>query len=248
MSTLKHLFVYSLIYFLTGCGGGGGSSITSSITNDAHGIWVGTVTDSDSNVYQTTGIIKKNGQLRFISDDGEQTTGSASTDDDTFRASLTSYAPIGSVFNANGQNIISGTTTGNIVPQSRLTGTVKYNGATISTYDFTYDLAYERGASCNDLAGTFSSTEGTYTETYTFNPDCSITGSDTDGCTFSGLISIDDPAYNVYDVRLTVEACGIVNGTYRGFGALVDDVSADDTFAVQVESTDYIISGTIRRN
>lgn len=236
--------IIALLLPLAACSGGSSSE---SVNNDAGGIWVGTVTDASATTYQTVGIIKENGQMRFISDDGEQTTGAARTNGDTFTASVTGYAPVGQVFLVNGLSEITGTARGTITPQSRLTGTVNYQGTPVSTFDFTYDLAYERGASCSDLAGTYQSTEGTYTETYVIDNSCQITGGDSDGCTFSGAITIDDSQYNVYNMRLDVGNCGNVGGTFNGFGSLIDDVSINDTFAVQIENSLFILSGTITR-
>lgn len=52
--------------------------------------------------------------------------------------------------------------------------------------------------------------------TLTVYSDGSAFGSDTSGCTYSGLFSIIGPNYNFYDLELELSSCGARDGQYNG--------------------------------
>jgi hypothetical protein len=63
----------------------------------------------------------------------------------------------------------------------------------VQLYWFTYDTLYKRGASLAAIAGIYSDSDGLgYAETYSIDSLGIITGSDTNGCQFTGNIQILD--------------------------------------------------------
>ena len=47
-----------------------------------------------------------------------------------------------------------------------------------------------------------------------FDVDGRITGSDDNGCVYSGSVAIGSAAINIYQISLIVESCSIVDATY----------------------------------
>lgn len=233
-------------FVLTGCGGGsgGGSSVPTPapIVNSAvGGIWEGLITLTDGTKYEAAGFVTETGELRFITEDGAQQVGRISSAGSVINGEVTEYtastAPV------------SGTITGEISARNTLSGSAQFGGVTTSTFSFKYDTLYERDSSLAVVSGIYSDTDGIgYTETYTIESDGTITGSDTDGCVFGGLVSILDPNYNMYRVQLTVSNCADLDGTYTGLGALSDaNGSENDTFIISLTGPAYVITGFVPR-
>ena len=252
---MKNIIILLISLTLIACGGGGGETATTDTSSDtatqsASGIWRGTVTSViDGNSYESIGLITEAGEVRFITDDGEQTLGNVTVDGSTFNASLTSYAPMGSVFTQNNSTILSGTASGTVKEKSSLSGSANYSGSVTSTFTFTYDSIYERDSSLSVIAGVYSDSDGSgYTETYSIDSLGNISGSDSDGCQFSGRIQILNSNFNVYRINLTVTNCGEANDTYSGLATLLDENgSTNDTLAVSFSGTTYVITGAVYR-
>jgi len=86
-----------------------------------------------------------------------------------------------------------------------------------------YDDSYETESSLDKTTGiwTFSGDAG-YTVTLTIEFDGDIFGSDTNGCVYSGLISVLDGNYNAYRAVVLISECGLVNDEYNGLAFLSD--------------------------
>jgi hypothetical protein len=243
--------LFSSVLFLIACSSGGGSD--DPIENESGGIWRGTVAVADDSSYEAIGFISEAGELRFLRNDGEQTVGTIQTNgsvgNKAFSGSIKSYAPIGEVYALNGQASISLSVSGFIAPKSSFSGDVTYNGIASSTVSFNYDDIYERDSSLAAISGIYSLSDGQgITETYTITSDGSITGSDTTGCVSNGAIQVLDPDFNMYRISLVVSNCGIVNGSYSGLAALLDDGgSVSDTLGFSLTGPNLVISGVIPR-
>jgi len=225
----------SSILVLTACGSSGGSDTP--VNNDLGGIWNGTVISTDG-AESSIGLISEAGKLFFLTDD-ELVLGSVGTSENDFNGTADSYSPEGVA--------IGGKFSGTFTARSIFSGSASYQGTQTSTFTYTYDDAHARGSSFDAVAGTYSETEGGYTETYTIDSEGNITGSDTDGCVFGGSLSLLDTQYNMYDFRLIASNCGDFNGTYNGLAALMDDTEQNDTLAMGAEGPIYLIAGSIPR-
>lgn len=86
-----------------------------------------------------------------------------------------------------------------------------------------YDPSYETDSSLDKTSGIwmYSGAAG-YTVTLTIEANGDIFGSDTNGCVYSGLISILDEDYNVYRVVVMISECGLINDEYPGLAFLSD--------------------------
>jgi hypothetical protein len=245
------LIAVSSVLTLSACGGGSssGGSNTASPAQSAGGIWTGMVTNVDGTSYDAAGFITESGELRFITDDGEQTTGTITVTGGQHTASLTSYAPFGTVFTQNGVSVISGTASGALQERSTFSGTTTFAGVETSSFSFTYDDIYERDSTLAVISGIYSDSDGLgYTETYTIDSAGTITGSDTDGCIFNGSVSILNSNYNMYRINLSVDNCGNLNGAYIGLGALGDEGgSLNDTLVISITGSEFVITGTLPR-
>tara|TARA_R110002072_G_C7958528_1_gene533739 strand:- start:1117 stop:1839 length:723 start_codon:yes stop_codon:yes gene_type:complete len=235
-SKLKLFSLSSTLVLLTACGGSGGSSSTE---NELGGIWTGTVTLTDTTELGAIGLASEAGKIFFLSG-GDLSIGNVATSGTNFTGSLIEYY-------ADGGNSASGSISGTFAARTSLTGSATFNSVQTSTFSFNYESIHERDSSFATISGTYSLTDGGYTETYTVDADGLITGSDTDGCVFNGQISLPDTNYNIYGVNITASNCGDANGVYSGLAALVDDTTTNDTLIIGAKGTNYAIAGSIPR-
>lgn len=118
------------------------------------------------------------------------------------------------------------TTSGNVVPQDSMTGSLKFADLELFTFDVTYDqAASQRGASVADLAGrTLTDPVGNGEGrplTLTFG-DGTVEGGD-GVCTYQGTFNVPEASLNIYLLNLTVASpCATYQGTYSGLAALLD--------------------------
>ncbi|MEN8141458.1 MAG: hypothetical protein ABFR97_09575 [Thermodesulfobacteriota bacterium] len=234
---------------LSACGGSSGSSSGSSAPNASPGgIWSGQITYIESGqTIPAYGFCTEAGELRFLSEDGEQTTGVVTVSGNSFTATITSYAPLGYVFPPYNTTVLSGTASGNINERNALTGSAVFMGQTASTFSLSYEPIYERGSNLADIAGTYTVNELNYSSTYTIDSNGVLTGNNSDGCQIAGTVGIIDNNYNMYRINMTVSACNM-NDTYIGLAALLDEGGGEnDTLAISVSGNSYVLSVTVPR-
>jgi len=235
-SSIK-LITLSSILALSACGSSGGSDAP--VNNDLGGIWMGSALETDETTAQDSfGLISESGKAFFLTE-GDLVIGSVSTADNNFSGPFTEYYSDGGVG--------SGTISGTFISRNSFSGAAFSDGSQTSVFSYSYNPAHSRNSSLTDISGTFSETEGAYTETYTIGMDGTITGSDTDGCIFGGAITLPDTDYNMYNVRLTASNCGDANGTYNGLAALIDNTEDNVTLAIAAEGSVYMFAGLIPR-
>jgi hypothetical protein len=112
----------------------------------------------------------------------------------------------------------------------RLVGEFNFRGR--HRFDLAPSSAYSRSLSLQNLAGVYTRSDSLLvfqeTLTWTIDPDGSMSGAHSSGCSYSGRISIPNPQRNLarLDVRLT--GCrgrrGAWNGSYQGLAYLQGDV------------------------
>ena len=118
-----------------------------------------------------------------------------------------------------------------------------YDPYSIAT-DFVLSLHYdagltERPSSLALVSGIWSYSNSTgYTITLSIDSLGGFVGSDTNGCLYSGNLSIENPTMNIYQVRLmqSVSASGCIQYIPEGVGQgmLMDTVSHNDTLVIAV--------------
>lgn len=233
---MKQVLIFSFSLLLVACGGGGGGA-ASSTAQSMGGVWLGTASPvGGGGSIDMVGIISEAGELHFLSD-VEIDIGSVTTSGNTFSGNVTAYTT---------GSTASGTVSGTFTPRSSFSGTGVFGGTPTSNFAFTYDDSYERASSLALISGTYSDTDGAYTETYTIGSDGALTGSDTDGCVFNGQVSIIDSRYNAYDITLTISNC-IATTTLNGLAALGDDTGTNDLLYVSAGNSTYAVIGLVNR-
>ena len=97
----------------------------------------------------------------------------------------------------------------------------------------------DRSASHELIAGIWSYSDSLdYTLTLAIDSLGLLSGSDTNGCLYSGRIAIDNPSMNIYQVRIaqtgTAHGCGQYMPNGAGQGLLLDEVAANDHLLIAV--------------
>lgn len=113
----------------------------------------------------------------------------------------------------------------------RMVGDYSVTGDGSGTFDLVaLPALYRAGVALADYAGTYrvSPSVTGADATLTLLPSGSLDGSDSYGCTYTGQISLPDPQFNLIEFSIKVAACSSWNGTYRGYGAEMDDMKFDD--------------------
>ena len=245
--------------FLAACGGGGGGGgIVGGgggiVVVDASvgGIWEGTATSDlePGVVYTVVGIATEDGRLRLFVEDltlivdaeASQLAGNLTTDGDDVSGDVQVWASLGFTF-ANGETTDMATFSGTVDERTSLSGTWTASTGETGTFDLTYLPLYERGSSLAAMEGmwtSFDENDNPYGN-YMVDANGNITGSDVQGCQFSGAITIIDAAYNVYEVTLTISMCGALDGQYSGLGGL-DISNVNDTFVFQIDNGQTVLT------
>jgi len=208
MKKLFFIFTIGCLISLTGCGGGGGGN-NAAIPNQAlDGIWNGSFTSAV--LGGTIGayiVISPNNEMHYVTSQGVQGAGLASVSGSNFSSFFTAFTPPGIIF-PNGASIATGTTTGTGTSKGTLTGTYS-GGGDNGTFSFAYNQIYDRGASLAAVSGAWAGVFLSTGASVTVNIDAGgvITGSDTNGCVFNGVLSIFDPLKNIYGGSLTQTGC-----------------------------------------
>ncbi len=243
--------LFLLVDFLSlfSCGGGGSGSHSSStaqpqsVSQSASGIWTGNVLSPKFGNTSVTGIVSQTDEVFFISEQGAQHHGQVTVSGSSFSGSLTSYAPIGFRF-PDGSSVTTTTVSGTVTTKSSLTG--NYNGGGDSgTFSLSYSSLYDRQSSLALVAGNWRAIDGS--ATFSFSSSGQITGSDVDGCTYTGQISVINQNFNAYKVTVTIAACGSFNGSYSGLAALSDTSASNDTLTGGVSNSTLSIVTVLRK-
>lgn len=106
---------------------------------------------------------------------------------------------------------------------------------------------YRRGISLEDIAGSYDLGNLVSQESgsATILSNGEFTGSDSDGCDYSGTLTVPDEQFNLLQVTFKVTDCGVSNGTYKGYGAQIDYFSVGDRRIIRLISSDGDEAGLI---
>lgn len=222
--------------FAAGCGGGGGGAPPPP-PNETAGIWRGTVSIDGLSFGGSIGLIDSTGNTNIIVgyDDTQFSGDLVSSEGTLVRGGLNFYDPSGQ---PTGLYALA---EGYVIPGSRLTatlnGVIDTTSSTV-TLDLTYDTVYDRPAAMALISGTWSETIATtYTRTLTIDGAGTISGSDSDGCVYSGTVQIPDPNHNMYILNIDVDSCFNYTIPTRGQAVLTDTVASNDTLTAGLTGT-----------
>ncbi|UCG74255.1 MAG: hypothetical protein JSV45_07770 [Chromatiales bacterium] len=205
-------------------------------SRSAAGIWTGTITsDLDLIPVSTTAIIAENGVARFAVIDGTQLAGTADVSGNFLDSMFDGFAADGDLFP-------DGTTFGSVLIRGLVDTAVSlalsYQGVgDTGSLSLAYDAVYENGSSFATVADDWSFDDGagdTVDINIAANGD--ISGSDSDGCTYGGSVSLIDTNFNAYQVDLTLSGCADA-GDFSGLAAVLDGAVAGDTLLIAVSNS-----------
>ncbi|MCC7199222.1 MAG: hypothetical protein IT483_06925 [Gammaproteobacteria bacterium] len=212
----------------TACGGGGGDTSpapgntagTPVSAKTTPGVWQGTVTSPTTGQSSVVGLTSGSGHSVWMTTDGRVWTGQMPMSGTQFNATMAGYMYPGSRF-PDGSTYGTWSMMGNYA-NGIWSG--QFNGAgDNTTFSFSMHPAYNRPASLDLLAGTYTRTTSIgYTMTLSFTQAGQLTGSDSRGCVFNGNVTVPDQTHNLYQIAATVTSCGILDGSYQGQGTLAD--------------------------
>lgn len=241
---MRNVTIAGLALLLTACGGGSDSSNEQNKEIPAPpsatmpvGVWTGTSIHQETQIsYEVAALVSPSGEVRFIADDGEQVKTNITLDGKSFSGAALSY-------DVDGLLIAAGTVSGSYTDSS-ISADASIGNIIISRVSLTVDPITSLGASFNQLAGTYA-TEDQLTS-IVFDGAGKISGSDADGCIYSGGVVIPDPSINIYEISLVVENCSIFNDTYAGLGALGEqDANGFTPFVFQVDNEKYSLTDVL---
>lgn len=242
MKHLRYCLLLCVYLALSACGGGGSSGGGGSPTVPAaspSGVWQGTLTENGVGTTNVLGLVLAD-QLRFISvDDDVVYEGTITMSGADFTAAATSYSSAGALATA--------TLTGSVVTGTSMTGTFTTSNGSSGSFSLTYDPVSARGASLATLSANWMETDGAYTISISIDSNGVLTGSDTDGCVYTGGVTIQSASINIYSISLAATSCGVFNGSYSGYGVVSDTSITNDTLTFVVSNSNYILVGELSR-
>ena len=181
---------------------------------DPSGVYEGPLTDNvTGKTTQVTLIIDENGEGRMAGQDGTYYLfkGITTSDDNVFAAfsgfSNTTDFPSGSL-----------TTFGNLQGFGTSTGlqfTYTAQGSDSGSITLTFDDVYLNHSSLAMLAGTYTSTTSSPSYSFTVSSTGGLSGTDSNGCTYSGGFALVDQHFNAYEETFS-QTCGSNTITFNG--------------------------------
>ena len=213
----------------TGSSDGRSVALASAAAGTPAGIFFGTITADGAQPvnYQAIGIISENFEVQmpvFVSSQLHYA-GQVTASGTAVSGTLTEYRGAWRRFSG-----LDG------VSSVDLDGTVSSADGMVATFNgqssagqmsLDYSAIYEDGSSLDSTAGVWSFGEaflggGAYAVTLDIDANGLVFGSDSDGCIFSGSVSIIDDRYNVYSASIRIDNCGDFDGGYNGLAFLAD--------------------------
>lgn len=101
---------------------------------------------------------------------------------------------------------------------SALSGTLTDASGSTLPFSLKDDTVYGQGSALSKLAGTWSSTANGFSLTVTIASDGSLSGTDSNGCTYTGAFAQIDARYDVYR-ESHVATCNAAKSTYDGLAS-----------------------------
>lgn len=210
---------------LAGCGGGGGDGASGTpatptvpTQQSAGGMWFAVTSVPNA----TTLMIAETGELRIITAPTETSgpgfgggtiTVSGNRVDGSFKSRV-----VGSPTARDLDCTVSGTVSTRASLQLTTACVDAAGTSTTTTLTFMYDTRYEADSSLAEIAGNYTLTVNTATNTLNINGDGTLFGMYHNGprCTLNGTVSIIDSQFNLYRFEVRFSNCGLFPAQYEG--------------------------------
>ena len=245
---LRRLWGVCCLSLLAACSSGGSDNSSAptppSAATSAEGLWNGTtstnrtigglVLDDGSYWFLYTVIGNPNVVAGLVQGTGTSNFGSFTSSDTRD-------------FNLEGLGILNATIAATYVQKSSLNGTITYQNAGTGNFTSTYSANYELTPNMNLVAGVYSGPiADNQTITVTLDAAGTLSGSSTDGCTFTGSFS-PRPKGNVFNASVTFGGGACSNGTDTVTGVAFYDAATQRLFSAGLNGTrsnGFIFIGT----
>lgn len=99
-----------------------------------------------------------------------------------------------------------------------VTLTLEYNDGDSATLALKFDQTYNAPSALSMLAGSWTYTSGSFTLNASIQSNGTLSGTDSNSCTYSGDFSLIDETFDAYDATYTL-TCNGVNQTYSGLAS-----------------------------
>jgi len=232
------------------CGGGYGdrevSSLPQPTATSAEGLWTGATPTG----HTVAGLVLDDGSYWLIYTARDNPTvvaglvqGTGTSHSGSFGSSNTRD------FNLEGAGIRAATMSGSYVRNKSFQGTIAYFNGDTESFTSTYAADYESAPNLNLMAGTYAGLRAdNQTVTVTLGSAGTVSGSFTDGCTFTGSYSPRANA-NVFNVTFTFKGGACRHGTETVTGLTFYDAATNRLYSAALNSartTSYLFLGTKR--
>lgn len=223
---LTIIFLGVFILLCNSCGGGDDSVDTTTTLPDPTGIWIGAGT------YRQIGIIGNSGHnvniVNFIGDSQLRGSILPAESGEISSSTLSNFTYAGDLTS------IFYVTSGTVVPKDRITASYETSYGGDLSLDLQYDSSLtERPASLGIISGIWSDIAGTYAITITIDSAGNISGSDTDGCAYTGTVSVPNASVNIYRVNFVINGCRYMPDGV-GQAMLTDTTTQNDTLVLAI--------------
>ena len=235
--SVLRLILISSILFIASCGGSSGGGDDSEGDVNADGFWNGSFKQNGI-TYNLSSVIYDNKFTGISTEAGTLYSGKVGVDGNKMKGTV-DVLLIGGGFDRT--TSVSAT----VIAKKTIEGSTS-DASGKSTFSLDYDSLWDRDPDLATVAGTYLVTTGAYTFTMNVAADGTYTGSDTDGCVYSGTISPFDTTHNYYSLTMTVTAtlptCDEENdGTYTGTSFLDDFNEPNDVLALIIDDPSFIL-------
>jgi hypothetical protein len=190
------------------------------------GLYFGDLTGGDGVAHDAYAIVDEAGYGRMIDD----------SNGDYYRLSLAnnglSLSGTWERYDVAGSAPPSGNFGGELT-DAGLNATLSDGGATAATLDLLFDYSYLNGSGLPQLAGNWSyaAADNSYRVSFGIGADGGFSGSDSDGCAYSGSFTLFDTRYDAYHVSYTRTCVGAM----ASFAGLAAYYYADSQYPAGIE-------------
>ena len=247
--------------FLVSCNDNGSDdgrieSLAVSATDEAPGgVYFGTFTaDGAAPISnQVIGIVSENLDAQFpvLLSSQLHYAGQVSVDGTSLTGTLTEYR--GAFRRFSGVDGVSSVALdGSVTTADSIVATLTTDSGS-AQLDLSYGALYEAGSSLALTAGVWSFGEaflggGAYAVTLDIDANGGLFGNDSDGCIFSGAVSIIDDRYNAYRASVRIDNCGDFDGDYSGLAFLSDrDAGRLNALALSVSNDVFAFNSVFNK-
>jgi len=236
---MKKTIVTLLSVSLVACGGGGGSDesapviVVEPVDVMPIGLWQGNVT-ADGVTVDVVGMVAPSGEARFLSADGEQ---------DRFKLNIDggSYTADGVAYDIDGFFLGNITVSGEYT-STEISGTAKVDSVITSTFSLTIADESKNGASLSTVSGNYVNFD--QSASIAIDADGVLSGSDDEGCVYTGSVSVPESSVNVYSLSMDVSSCAQFSGSYTGLATYTQlfDEPIQKGFVFQIDNDNYLVT------